>query len=81
MSRLQATIAQAQTVHSGPDLVVLHAQLRVECELIGHALGAREHNADRWIAATALRLNVPLVSDDGIFTGVPGLQLLTAPRV
>jgi predicted nucleic acid-binding protein len=30
-------------------------------------LGQREHNADRWIAATAIRLGVPLVSKDGIF--------------
>jgi predicted nucleic acid-binding protein len=53
----------------------------VDCEAIGHALGQREHNADRWIAATALRLRVPLVSNDGIFRGVPGLVLesITAP--
>jgi hypothetical protein len=74
MSRLQATIAQAQTVHSGPDLVVLHAQLRVECELIGHALGAREHNADRWIAATALRLNVPSSPTTGSSPESPGFS-------
>jgi predicted nucleic acid-binding protein len=36
-----------------------------------------ERNADRWIAATALRLGVPLVSNDGIFRGVPGLELET----
>jgi hypothetical protein len=34
-----------------------------------------EPGGDRWIAATALRLGDPLVSDDRIFEGVPGLVL------
>jgi predicted nucleic acid-binding protein len=38
-------------------------------------LAQREHNADRWIAATALRLGIPPVSDDTIFKAVPGLTL------
>jgi predicted nucleic acid-binding protein len=42
-------------------------------------LGQREHNADRWIAATAIRLGVPLVSNDAIFHGMPGLTLESAP--
>ena len=29
----------------------------------------------RWIAATALRFNIPLVSNDRIFVGTPGLIL------
>ena len=34
--------------------------------------------ADRWIAATALRLGIPLVSNDRIFEGAPGLRLESA---
>ena len=34
-------------------------------------------NADRWIAATAIRLGIPLVSNDGIFRGAPGIELAT----
>jgi predicted nucleic acid-binding protein len=30
---------------------------------------------DRWIAATALRLGIPLVSNDTIFKAVPDLTL------
>ena len=71
MRKLEAGIAEAETVHSGPDLVLVYAQLRVDCERIGHALGQRDHAADRWIASTALRLGVPLVSNDQIFTDVP----------
>lgn len=48
------------------------------CEAAGHALGQPEHNADRWIAATAIRHDIPLVSNDRIFRVVPGLVLETA---
>jgi tRNA(fMet)-specific endonuclease VapC len=80
MRKLEARIAAAETVHTGPDLILIYARLRVECERIGHALSQREHNADRWIAATALRLGVPLASNDGIFHNVPGLLLESATR-
>ena len=77
MLRLQAKIAMVETVHTGPDLIFIYAQLRVNCQRIGHALGQRGHDADRWIAATAIRLGIPLVSNDGIFRDAPGLQLET----
>ena len=32
MRKLGARIAEAETVHSGPDLVLVYAQLRVDCE-------------------------------------------------
>ena len=38
---------------------------------------AKAHIADRWIAATAIRLGIPLVSNNGIFRGAPGLTLET----
>ncbi len=80
MRRLEARIDEAETVHSGPHLVLIYARLRVECERIGHGLHQREHDADRWIAATAMRLGIPLVSNDGIFRDTPGLVLRTAPE-
>lgn len=68
-----AVIADAETVWPGPDLARTCAALRVRCDVEGHALGQSPHNADLWIAATAIHLGLPLVSDDGIFDGVPGL--------
>lgn len=76
--KLDTKIGAAEIVHSGDDLVGVYAQLRADCARIGHALGQREHDADRWIAATALRLRIPLVSNDRIFEGAPGLQLKSA---
>jgi predicted nucleic acid-binding protein len=75
MLKLQSKIECAEIVHSGPELILVYSQLRVGCHRIGHALGQREHDADRWIAATAVRLGIPLVSNDNIFRNVPGLQL------
>lgn len=75
MLKLDAKIHCAEVVHTGPELVAICAQLRAYCAAIGHALAQREHNADRWIAATAIRLGIPLVSNDTIFRAVPGLVL------
>jgi tRNA(fMet)-specific endonuclease VapC len=79
MLRMEATIERVEVVHSGPELVGVYARLRADCVAAGHALGQKEHTADRWIAATAIRLGIPLVSNDGIFQGAPGLQLETLP--
>ena len=65
-------------MHSGDELVAVYAQLRADCVRLGHALGQRDHDAGRWIAATALRLGIPLVSSHRIFEGTPGLQLESA---
>jgi tRNA(fMet)-specific endonuclease VapC len=75
LRKLDAKIASVEVVHSGDELVATYARLRTECVRVGHALGQREHDADRWIAATALRLGIPLVSNDRVFEGTPGLQL------
>jgi predicted nucleic acid-binding protein len=80
MRKLDAKIATAEIVHSGDEFVTTYARLRADCVQLGHALGQREHDADRWIAATALRLGIPLVSNDRIFEGAPGLCLESAHR-
>lgn len=80
MLKMEAKLGCVEVVHSGPELVLVHARLRVACLRIGHALAQRAHEADRWIAATALPLGVPLVSDDQIFRDVPGLTLEAALR-
>jgi predicted nucleic acid-binding protein len=74
---LESKLANVEIIHSGPELVNVHARLRAGCRAAGHAMAQREHNADRWIAATAIRLGIPLVSNDRIFQDVPGLELET----
>ena len=63
--RLEAKLQRVEVIHTGPELVAVYAQLRSDCEAAGHALGQKPHTADRWIAATAIRLGIPLVSNDG----------------
>jgi predicted nucleic acid-binding protein len=71
MLRLEAKVQRVEVVYSGPDLVAEYAQLRAGCEAAGHALAQKAHTADRWIAGTAIRLGLPLVSNDGIFRAHP----------
>ncbi len=77
LRRMEVAVSKIDVVHSGEDLIREYANLRVACERIGHALHQREHDADRWIAATAIRLGIPLVSNDGVFKDTPGLEWIT----
>jgi predicted nucleic acid-binding protein len=76
---LEARLSSMTVVPSDSDLATVYAELRVSCERIGHGLQTKIHEADRWIAATAIRFGLPLVSHDGIFQGVPGLTLIHEP--
>src|SRR5205823_9739902 len=75
LRRLDAKIAETQIVWPGPVLVEAYAKLRVDCVRAGHALADKAHDADRWVAATAIHLRVALVSHDGVFRNVPELSL------
>ncbi len=75
--RMEAWLAVAEMVESGPELIAVYAQLKVDCHRAGHPLGQKIHDGDRWIAATAIRLDLPLVANDGIFADVPRLRLET----
>jgi tRNA(fMet)-specific endonuclease VapC len=65
----------ATVVMPDNDLVSVCASLRDQCRRLGHALSDKIHDSDRWIAATAIRHGIPLISDDRIFRGVPDLAL------
>lgn len=77
LDRLDERVARAEVVWAGPELLAEYVALRVRCERIGHGLAQPHHDADRWIAATAIRLGIPLVSHDAVFKGAPGLSLET----
>lgn len=76
-TRLTYELANVHIVWPGPALTDTYATLRTWCADHGHGLGQREHEADRWIATTAIHLQVPLIAHDAIFRGVDGLELLT----
>jgi len=75
--RLEARLAVAEMVWAGDGLVDEYVSLRHECSVLGHPLGQKHHEADRWIAATARWLDVPLVAHDAVFRDAPGLRVIT----
>ena len=52
------------------------ARVRAEQERVGRSLALD----DAWIAATAMTLGCPLATDDRDLAGVPGLEVIQAPR-
>ena len=70
---LEERLSSLTVVASDSDLSMVHAEMRSACQSIGHGLHDKIHEADRWIAATAIRFGLSLVSDDAIFDKVPGL--------
>jgi predicted nucleic acid-binding protein len=76
--RLERSIAKFTPVQSDDAMTTACAKLRDDCARLGHPLAAKVHDGDRWIAATAVRLGVPVVSHDSVFRNVPGLDLIPA---
>lgn len=76
--RLDRLVAELTVVQPDDEMISACADLRDACRRIGHPLGGKVHDGDRWIAATAIRLRLPLVSHDGVFDATPGLRLLTS---
>lgn len=74
---LDDRIAQLRVAAVDERLADAYAELTAACRMQGHALGQKIHDGDRWIAATAVRYSVPLVSHDGIFKNAPGLDYIT----
>lgn len=77
---LERDLAALPVVQPDDQLMSICAAVRNRCEHEGHPLGQKIHEADRWIAATALRLKIPVVSADQVFRGVAGLAVLAPAR-
>lgn len=77
LQRLEARLALAEIVWAGEGLVDEYVAFRHECSVSGQPLGQKHHEADRWIAATARWLDVPLVAHDAVFRDAPGLTVIT----
>lgn len=70
---LERDLARFVVVQPDDRLMSICAELRATCEAAAHPLGQKLHEADRWIAATAIRLDVELVSDDRVFQDIGSL--------
>jgi predicted nucleic acid-binding protein len=76
MRRLAHSLADMDVVQTEEQLINRCAELRAWAHRRGHPLGQKIHEADRWVAATALELELELVAGDGIFEDVPDLTLV-----
>jgi len=77
---LDAELARVETVWPGPNLTDTYVTVRAWCVKAGRGLGQKEHESDRWVAATAIWLGVALIAHDAIFAertqrGTPGRRL------
>jgi predicted nucleic acid-binding protein len=75
---LERLVASTEVAPPLAEVITAYVDLRTWCVREGHGLGAKDHEADRWVAATALAGAIPLASDDGIFEDVNGLILVTS---
>ncbi|MCP3937579.1 MAG: type II toxin-antitoxin system VapC family toxin, partial [Actinomycetia bacterium] len=71
---LERLVAKTQVSPPLPEVIAAYVEVRTWCVRNGHGLGAKDHEADRWVAATAIAGGLPLATDDGIFDQVVGAQ-------
>lgn len=72
---IEQQLARTVVVPVTEDVVNVWVDLRVACEVSGHALAAKEHMGDAWVAASAIGHALPLLANDGIYRRAPGLRL------
>lgn len=72
---LDRSLGDLEVIQTNESLVAACAELRNEAARIGHPLGQKVHDADRWVATTALVLGLELAAGDGVFEGLHGFDL------
>lgn len=75
-SVLDRLVARSGVVAPLRDVTDAYVDRRSWCVRNGHGLGAKDHEADRWVAAVALAGKLPLATEDSIFDGLPALLRL-----
>lgn len=75
--RAERGLAEFAIAQPDDETLTVYAQLRLRAIQIGHPLGDKVHDGDRWIGATAVRAHRPLVSHDAVFQNVEGLDIWT----
>jgi len=77
MDELEGLLGRMVLLEVTEDVVRSYASVRAEAKRIGHPLHGPSQLIDRWIAATALAYQVPLLTGNRKhFDGFPGLELV-----
>ena len=74
IASLDAFLKRYMLIEASSEIANVSGGIRACCAQVGRALSW----PDAWAAATALWLDVPLVTHDWDLEGIPGLQVLTA---
>ncbi len=72
---LDRLIARAGVMPPLDEVTDAYVDVRTWAVKAGHGLGAKDHEADRWVAAVALAAKLALATEDSIFERVPALVL------
>lgn len=75
---LRGQIALLRVEWPTMEIVERYSDLKAQLSK-GHRLAAKAAEADRWIAATALVLDLPVLSNDGAYANVPDLHHIYVP--
>ncbi|MDR0945239.1 MAG: PIN domain-containing protein [Bifidobacteriaceae bacterium] len=75
-SILTAALDRTRCMPVTEEVVQAYATLYYEAMKAGHPIHNKIHAADRWIAATAIALGIPLLTEDHMFWGAPQLTLI-----
>lgn len=73
---MERLIAGTQIAAPLSEVISAYVDLRSWCVHNGHGLGAKSHEADRWVAAVAAAGGLPLASEDSIFENLEHVQLV-----
>jgi predicted nucleic acid-binding protein len=79
LRRLLRSLEELDVIQTDDHLLHRCAELRAWAIRAGHPIAQKIHEADRWVAATALVLDLELVAGDGIFENIRGLDLRRIP--
>ncbi|MGH9189026.1 MAG: PIN domain-containing protein [Acidimicrobiales bacterium] len=71
---LDRLIARTGVVPPLDEVTDAYVDLRSWAVRTGHGIGAKDHEADRWVAAVAVAAKLPLATEDAVFDGVAGLS-------
>jgi predicted nucleic acid-binding protein len=71
---LERLVASSRVMPPLVEVTDAYVDLRTWCVRNGHGLGAKDHEADRWVAAVAVAAELSLASEDAIFDNVPQLN-------
>lgn len=77
LAALESQLLKTPTLPVTSAVIQAFVTVKAGCQRAGHALGAKLHTGDAWVAATASAYDLPLLSGDGIYVGAPGITLLT----